>query len=86
MFKCLLPAILALLLIGCQHTKFSYVPVSGAEVKMKVEDAETQCKSEIISGKDLGNLWNTIVLGYGKSLKQCMTKKGFERVEQPIRD
>ena len=86
MLKSLLPAIIALSVIGCQHTKVRYIPLSGADVKIEVEDAETRCKSEIISGKDIGNLWNTVLLGYGKSLENCMIKRGFERVEEPVRD
>ena len=84
MRKTLFPATIALLLIGCQHTQVSYVPVSGAELKVQVQEAEAQCKAEITSGKDLIKLWNNLVSGFGKSFQNCMRIKGFERVEDPI--
>ena len=84
MLKSLLPATLVLFFAGCQHTKVMYIPVSGADVKMQAEEAESQCIKEITSAKDLENIWSNFLTGFGESFQSCMSKKGFERIEERI--
>ena len=82
-------AFLSLILLavtGCQHTEIYYISVSGEQNGVKIIQAETECKSKNLDASDFANLWGTLVKGYDKAMQECMTSRGYKRIEKPKPD
>ena len=76
-------SLIVLALTGCQHTEIYFVPVSGERDIVKTTKAEAECKSKNLDSSDLGNLLTTLVKGYDKATQECMTSRGYKRIEKP---